>query len=189
MCGGRPVDTDRLVALGRELLDALGEDGTREGLRETPARWARWWTEFLDYDAGATETGFETIQTDQMVVLRAIPVWSVCEHHLLPFACTLTIGYLAAARVVGISKLVRVAQRHAHRLQVQERLVDGIATEVGRLAATDDVAVLGEGQHLCMQARGVRTAATMYTSALWGRFRTEGATRQEFFALAGRSGS
>jgi GTP cyclohydrolase IA len=182
------VDIDRLTALGRELLDALGEDPEREGLRATPARWARWWVEFLDYDAGATETAFEAIQTDQLVVLRGIPVWSICEHHLLPFACTLTIGYLAGARVLGISKLARVAQRHAHRLQLQERLVDGIATEISRLAGTEDVAVLGEGQHLCLAARGVRTTATMYSSALWGRFRTEGATRQEFFALAGRRG-
>jgi GTP cyclohydrolase I len=176
------------AALGRALLAPPRADPQREGLRATPARWARWWVEFLDYDAGATETAFEAIQTDQLVVLRGIPVWSICEHHLLPFACTLTIGYLAGARVLGISKLARVAQRHAHRLQLQERLVDGIATEISRLAGTEDVAVLGEGQHLCLAARGVRTTATMYSSALWGRFRTEGATRQEFFALAGRRG-
>ncbi len=182
------VDIERLTDLGRALLVALGEDPQREGLRATPARWARWWTEFLEYDAGATETAFEAIQTDQLVVLRGVPVWSICEHHLLPFSCLLTIGYLADGHVLGISKLARVAQRHAHRLQLQERLVDGIAAEIARLAATEDVAVLGEGQHLCMQARGVRTAGTMYTSALWGRFRTETATRQEFFALAGRGG-
>jgi GTP cyclohydrolase I len=178
------VDTERLTVLGRELLVALGENPDRDGLRDTPARWARWWHEFLTYDAGRVDTAFASVRTDQLVVLREVAVWSLCEHHLLPFSCTLTLGYLAESRVLGISKLVRLARRHAHALQVQERLVEGIARELQELVATRDVAVVGRGVHLCMAMRGVRAPAEMVTSALYGAFRDQTATRAEFFALA-----
>lgn len=179
------MDTKRIQHAVLEILAAIGEDSTREGLVDTPKRVARFWEEFIDYDPGTVDVTFEAVTTDQMVVLTGIQVWSLCEHHLLPFSCNVSIGYLAKERVLGLSKLARIAHKYAHRLQIQERLTDQIADEVRRLARTEDVAVLTQGVHLCMVMRGIKTHGTMTTSALRGKFLDphRPQVRAEFFKL------
>ena len=177
------IDWQEVADLTRRLLVALGEDPERDGLRDTPRRVADWWREFIEYDPGRTETTFEAITTDQMVVASGMKVWSLCEHHLLPFWAEVTVGYIVRDRVIGLSKLGRIAHRHAHALQIQERLVQQIADEVARVAATPDVAVIARGEHLCMSMRGIRTPALMTTSVLRGAFQ-KAKTRDEFLRLA-----
>ncbi len=177
------VDYAALVRIGRELLIALGEDPERDGLRETPRRFARAWREFVEFDAGVTDTCFEYVHTDQMVVISGMRVWSYCEHHLLPFWCDVSIGYIASERVLGLSKFARIAHHVSHRLQLQERLVDEIAAEVAKTTGAADVAVLARGMHLCMLARGVRTAGVMTSSKMLGAFRESSEARAEFLSL------
>lgn len=187
--GLRPqVDWKRIETLARELLLAIGEDPDREGLRETPRRYAKVWREFIEHDAGNVATYFEPVTTDQMVVVGGVPVWSFCEHHLLPFSCKVTVGYIAEDRVLGLSKIARIVVKHAHRLQVQERLVHGVADEISRLANTRDVAVLAQGEHTCMAMRGVEKQAAMTTSVLRGTFRNSMA-RDEFLRITLGGGS
>ena len=180
---GRRVDYDRLLRLGRETLEAIGEDPNRPGLVETPRRWAAMWREFIEYNPGQTETVFESVQTDQMVVVSGMRVWSLCEHHLLPFWCDIAIGYIARDCVLGLSKFGRIAHQYAHRLQLQEQLVQQIAVEVSRVTGSPDVAVIGRGEHLCMSMRGVKTPAIMTSSAMYGVFREKPEARAEFLAL------
>lgn len=181
-----PVDYDRLERLGRELLKAIGEDPAREALVDTPRRWAAWWREFIDFDPGRVDTTFESEGSGQLVVVSGLRVWSLCEHHLLPFWCDVSIGYRPTDRVLGLSKFGRIAHAHAHALQVQERLVEGIASEVADLTGSDDVIVLAEGQHLCMTMRGVKTPALMSSTALRGVFAEDASARAEFYRLARR---
>lgn len=149
----------------------------------TPDRFARWWAEFIDYDPGTTDTTFPSIQRGQMVCVSHIRVWSLCEHHLLPFSCDISVGYLAADRVLGLSKIARVAHRAAHRLQVQERLVAQIGQDIIELSGSTDVAVLAQGEHLCMIMRGVRTEGRMASSYFSGRLEREPFLRSEFLEL------
>jgi GTP cyclohydrolase I len=170
------------------LLRELGEDPERAGLAETPARAVRALRELTggrDIDPAALlATSFEA-QADQMIVVRGIEFWSLCEHHLLPFHGVATVGYLpAAGQVVGLSKLPRLVQAFARRLQLQERLCQQIADTLMLHLAPLGAGVLLEAQHLCMAARGVRQNATMMTSCLRGVFR-EAPVRGEFLALAG----
>lgn len=169
----------------RLLFEAIGEDWQRPGLSDTPARVARLWAEFIDYDPGVTDTTFASVSTDQLVVLSDLAVWSFCEHHLIPFRCVLALGYIPTGRILGLSKLARLAHQHAHRLQVQEHLVTDIADHLQQITGSLDVAVLARGEHLCMSMRGIRTAGTFTTSAMHGAFREEPAARAEFLALAG----
>ena len=118
----KKVDYSRLLELGRELLIAIGEDPDREGLLDTPRRWADWWREFIEYDPGTTETTFQSTTADQMVCVSGMRVFSLCEHHLLPMWCDVSIGYIAGERVLGLSKFARIAHQFAHQLQIQERL-------------------------------------------------------------------
>ncbi|MFJ8043810.1 GTP cyclohydrolase I [Kitasatospora sp. NPDC096147] len=153
----KPVDTERVQQLYRELLIALGENPDREGLADTPRRAAAWWTEFLNHDPGTLDTTFANDNShDGLVVLRGIDAWSLCEHHLLPFRLTVTIAYIPGTRVLGLSKLVRQLHAHTHALQVQERITTDLAHALAKAAGTDDVAVLAEGEHLCMSMRGVK---------------------------------
>ena len=177
------VDYPRLLALGRELLLAIGEDPDREGLRETPRRWADAWREFIEYDPGTTETTFASVVSDQMVCVSGIRVASLCEHHLLPFWCDVSIGYIPDEKVLGLSKFARIAHQFAHRLQLQEQLGRQIANEITRITGTMNVAVVLKGEHLCMTARGIRTPGRMTSSVMRGVFRTESATRMEFLRL------
>lgn len=173
---------DPLERIARELLVAIGEDPEREGLRDTPARYARWWREFTEYHPGTLDTVFESSSSAEVVSVSGIDVWSLCEHHLLPFACEVTIGYLPQGQVLGLSKFARIAQQHAHRLQLQERLTGDIADSVEKLTGSADVAVLCRGEHLCMSMRGIRTPATMTTAAWRGAF-VDAAVRTDFLAL------
>lgn len=166
------------------LLEVLDDDPTREGLAGTPERIVRFWDSFVNYDPGNVDVTFEVATVDQLVVLRGIRVWSMCEHHLLPFWADISVGYITRKRVLGASKLARVAYKYASRLQIQERLVAQIGKEISELADTPDVAVLAEGTHLCMTMRGVKTDARFVTSFLSGAFREVPACRAEFFSLA-----
>jgi GTP cyclohydrolase I len=179
----RTVDYDTLLRIGRDLLVALGEDPDREGLQDTPRRFAAFWKEFVEYDPGNIDALFEVVSTNQMVIVSGIRVWSVCEHHLLPFWCDLHIGYIATDKVLGLSKFARIAHQFAHRPQVQERLVHEIADEIERLVETPDVAVIGRGTHLCMIMRGIRTPAEMVTSVMRGAFRQDALVQSEFIQL------
>jgi len=118
-----------------------------------------------------------------MVIVSGIKVWSLCEHHLLPFWCNITIGYIAKNKVLGLSKFGRIAHKYAHQLQIQEQLVSQIADEVCSVTDSNDVAVLAEGEHLCMTMRGIRTPAIMKSSVMRGVFRDKPEARQEFLDL------
>ena len=177
------IDRDRVVYLTRELLLAIGEDPEREGLRGTPERVAGFWQEFIEYDPGNLDAIFESISTDQMVVVTGLRVWSLCEHHLLPFWCDISVGYIARDCVLGLSKFARIAHMFAHRPQIQERLVHQIADQIEELTCSKDVAVLASGYHTCMIMRGIRTPGTMKTTVMRGVFLKESAARQEFLTL------
>jgi len=176
--------------LCRQLLLAIGEDPTRDGLVDTPRRWANWWREFITYDPGNTGTTFEAVEADQMIVVSGMHVTSLCEHHLLPFWCDVSIGYIPAQadpRVLGLSKFARVAHQFSHRLQLQERLAQQIADEITILTGSPDVAVLASGRHLCMEMRGIKTPGLMTSSVMRGSFRSSAAARQEFLSMAQRN--
>jgi GTP cyclohydrolase I len=179
----RIVDYPKLLELGRELLVALGEDPDREGLQDTPRRWADWWREFIEYDPGKTETTFSAVSTDQVVCVSGMRVFSLCEHHLLPMWCDVSIGYIPAGKVLGLSKFARIAHQFAHRLQIQERLGQQIADEIGRITGSTDVAVVLKGEHLCMSARGIRTPGVMTSSIMLGTFRSDHDLRMEFMQM------
>jgi GTP cyclohydrolase IA len=181
------ASADPLEELARQLLLEIGEDPQREGLQDTPARFARWWREFTTYNPGTVDTVFPLLNVGQMVLISDIVVWSLCEHHLLPFSCNISIAYRPTDQILGLSKFARVAHQHAHKLQVQERLIADIAEDIQYLANSDDVAVVGRGEHLCTAMRGIRTPAIMTSSILGGIFAEDGPARQEFFtAIYGR---
>lgn len=175
---------DPLVEIGRRLLKEIGEDPDRDGLRDTPERFARWWREFVDYDPGTISTLFETTTSNQMVTVSDMEVWSLCEHHLLPFRCSITVSYRPTGSLLGLSKFARIAHHHAHRLQVQERLVNDIAQDVRAITGSPDVAVVAHGEHLCMTMRGIKTSAHMTSTAYLGAFGDDSQLRAELFALA-----
>lgn len=179
----------KLMGATIHILEAIGEDPHREGLVGTPDRVARFWQEFIDYDPGTLDVTFEAVEANQMIVVNlTAPIYSLCEHHLLPIEMYVSIGYISeGARVLGLSKLARIAQKHAHRLQLQERYTRDVADEVRQLANTDSVAVLVEGRHFCMIMRGIKTQGTMVTSTLLGKFMDSDRCRAEFLQLAGRS--
>lgn len=173
---------DPLEDVARRLLLEIGEDPERDGLRDTPARFARWWREFSNYDAGNMEVLFPLDGERQTVVISDMDVWSMCEHHLLPFSCAISIAYRSTGDVLGLSKFARIAHHHAHRLQVQERMVQDIAADVRKVTSSDDVAVIGRGHHLCMTMRGIRTPAVMTSSSFSGVFDGHGPERQELMS-------
>ncbi|MEU7594180.1 GTP cyclohydrolase I FolE [Streptomyces sp. NPDC039022] len=179
------VDAARLEELARQILIEIGEDPTREGLRETPRRYAQWWKEFVEYDAGKVDTLFESSTLGQTVMVSGMAVWSLCEHHLLPFSCDLTVAYKSGGVLLGLSKFARIAHKHAHKLQVQERLVVDIADEISDITGTNDLAVMGRGEHLCMTMRGIRTPSTMSSSIFRGVFDQSERARAELFAQLG----
>jgi GTP cyclohydrolase I len=180
------VDTGRVCDLIAQLLVALGEDPAREGLTGTPERVASWWNTFLSPDSAATAMCFtETHVSGQLVVVGGMSVWSLCEHHMLPMNLQVTAGYVPAGEVVGLSKFARIAQRHAGRLQVQERFTRQVADEIACVTGSDDVAVAVRGTHLCMSMRGVRMEAARTSSLqVGGRFGSDPVLSQQFLALA-----
>jgi GTP cyclohydrolase I len=181
------VDHERIAAAVREILLAVGEDPDREGLRKTPQRVARMYAEVFsgmhENPARHLETVF-TEKYDEMVVLRDIPFYSMCEHHLMPFEGHAHVGYLPDGKVVGLSKLARVVDAFARRPQVQERLTTQIADLLMNELNAKGVAVVMEATHTCMTCRGVRKpGAVMVTSAVRGMCRDAAATRAEVMAL------
>ncbi|WP_318272102.1 GTP cyclohydrolase I [Microbispora triticiradicis] len=182
----RPVDTKRVTELIGQLLVALGEDPEREGLVDTPARVASWWSSFLTPEPCAMVTSFtETRLSAQLVVVGGMSVWSLCEHHLLPMNLEVAIGYLPDGEVIGLSKFGRIAQRYAGRLQVQERFTRQVAEEIAGVVASKDVAVAVRGTHLCMSMRGVRMeAARTTTLQVGGLFKHDPVLSQQFLTIA-----
>jgi GTP cyclohydrolase I len=174
-----------------EFLRALGEKPEREGLRNTPKRVARMYAELLSgYHADPDKVvngAVYDITYDEMVIVRDIEFYSLCEHHLLPFMGRAHVAYMPAGKVIGLSKIPRLVDLYARRLQVQERMTRQIADGLQQLLNPTGVAVVVEALHLCMMMRGVRKHdARMTTSAMHGGFRTNMATRQEFLANIGR---
>ena len=183
----KPIDLDRIQRAMLEIIEALGEDPLREGLRDTPARVARMYAELFEgLRLDPTEylrVGFEAGH-DEMVILRDIPFYSVCEHHFMPFHGTAAVGYIPDGRVVGVSKLARLVEGFAHRPQLQERLTSQVADALMDTLAPDGVAVVIEAEHLCMTQRGVKKPGSrMITSATRGTFRKNEVTRAEFLSL------
>jgi GTP cyclohydrolase IA len=169
-----------------QLLDALGIDRSEESVAGTPERVARAYAEMLEPAPLEPTTFPNTEGYDELVVARAIPFSSLCEHHLLPFTGHAHVGYLPAGRLLGLSKLARVVTYFARRLQVQERLTAQIADWLSVELCPKGVGVVLEAEHSCMSLRGVRVGGTRtVTSALRGLVQEEPGTRAEFFTLAG----
>lgn len=167
-------------------LAALGVDVDQDGLRDTPGRMARAYAELFD-PAPLRLTTFENAEGyDELVIARAIPFRTVCEHHLLPFAGVAHVGYLPGERILGLSKLARLVEHYAARPQTQERLTRQVADCLFERLRPRGAGVVLEAEHTCMTLRGVRaTGSTTVTSALLGTLRTDPRSRSEFFALAG----
>jgi GTP cyclohydrolase IA len=182
---------DRLENLVREMLVELGEDPGREGLLKTPKRVAES-LRYLTSGYGAkvralVNNACFTQKTSSMVVLRDIELYSLCEHHMLPFFGRCHIGYIPKGTVFGVSKLARLVDMYARRFQIQERLTEQISDAIMKAIGADGVAVMIEARHLCMMMRGVeKQNSMMVTSSLLGVFRDSPATRQEFFSLISR---
>ena len=183
------VDQERAAAAVRELLIAVGEDPDRPGLKETPGRVARAYAETF---AGLWQDPREILATtfdedhDELVLVKDIPMYSTCEHHLVPFHGVAHIGYIPGAdgRVTGLSKLARLVEVYARRPQVQERLTRQIADALNDVLKPQGVIVVIEAEHLCMAMRGIRKpGTTTVTSAVRGIFRDSAATRSEAMSL------
>lgn len=179
------VDHDRIEAAVREILAAIGEDPDRDGLLETPARVARMYAEITN---GLHEDPEEhlykvfDVDHDEMIMVRDIPVYSLCEHHLLPFYGTAHVAYIptAGGRITGLSKIARLVDGYARRPQVQERLTRQVADAVQKALDPAGVLVVVEAEHMCMSMRGVRKpGSSTVTSAVHGTFRENASTRSE----------
>ena len=182
----RHVDLDRATRAVADLLGALGVDGHREELAETPARVARAYAELLSPEPFEATTFPNDEGYDELVMVRDIPFASLCEHHLLPFTGVAHVGYLPDDRLLGLSKMARVVAHFARRLQVQERLTTHVADWLAANLQPKGVGVVLEAEHACMSLRGVRAnGARTVTSALAGVIRNDERTRGEFFALVG----
>ena len=187
----RHYDTSRMEGLVHDMLTVVGENPSREGLLRTPARVARAW-EFLTegytacLDKVLNGAIFEE-QYDEMVIVKDVEFYSLCEHHALPFFGKAHIGYIPKGRIVGLSKLPRIVDVFARRLQVQERMTTQIAEAIQEALQPDGVAVVTEASHLCMMMRGVQKQESVTTaSAMLGAFKTQRETRNEFMHLIGR---
>jgi GTP cyclohydrolase I len=187
----KPIDLAGAEAAVAQLLRALGQDPVSPHLRDTPRRVAAAYAELLtpqefEFTTFPNDEGY-----DQLVLARDIPFQSLCEHHMLPFSGVAHVGYLPAGRIAGLSKLARVVDRYARRLQVQERLTQQVADCLEMNLCARGVGVVIEAEHQCMSMRGVRAhGSRTATSALRGRLRKDAAARQEFFSLThdGRPG-
>jgi GTP cyclohydrolase IA len=178
------MDYERMESAVAELLDALGVDLTDESLQDTPRRVAAAYSELLTPLPFEPTTFPNDESYDELVVARSIPFHSLCEHHLLPFHGVAHVAYLPGDRIVGLSKLGRVVESFARRLQVQERMTVQIADWIEEYLEPRGVGVVLEAEHLCMSLRGVQKPGTMtVTSALHGIVRDDARTRQEFLAF------
>ena len=166
------MNNERIKKLVRELINELGEDPTREGLKRTPERIADMYKEiFGGYDSDS-ELSVQFSEESGIVIARDIQFYSMCEHHMLPFFGNVHIAYSPNGRVFGISKLVRLVEKYAKRLQIQERLTKNIADEIYS-QGVKGVAVIAEAEHLCMKMRGVRNNAKMTSNAFRGVFQND----------------
>lgn len=179
------IDFEAARKAVEDLLHAVGEDPEREGLRNTPDRVARMYAELLsgygmNPEKIINDALFE-INYDEMVLVRDIEFYSLCEHHMLPFLGRAHVAYIPKGKVIGLSKIPRIVEMYARRLQVQERMTRQIADLIQQVLEPQGVAVVVEGMHLCSMMRGVKKhGARMTTSAMHGAFRANLATRQEF---------
>ena len=185
------MNLERVEGLVRELLIEIGEEPDREGLLKTPGRVARAY-EYLTsgYRTSSEEVVNEAVfeaESNNMIISRDIEVYSMCEHHMLPFYGRCHIGYIATDKVLGLSKLSRIVDMYSRRLQIQERLTAQIAEEVMQQSSAEGVGVVIECRHLCTMMRGVeKQNSIMTTSSVLGSFLTDGATRGEFLNLINR---
>jgi GTP cyclohydrolase I len=184
---GRHAGNGRVEGAVREILTEIGEDPDRDGLVGTPERVHRMYTELtagyhVDPERLINGAVFD-VRYSEMVVVKDIPFYSLCEHHLLPFFGTAAVAYIPRGRVIGLSKIPRIVEMYARRLQVQERLTQQIADFVQERLEPQGVGVVLEATHLCAVMRGIRKPGTiMTTSAVLGLFRSRDRTRAEFFA-------
>ncbi|HEX7586806.1 MAG TPA: GTP cyclohydrolase I FolE [Anaerolineae bacterium] len=182
------IDQERVQRAVSEIIAAIGEDAQREGLRETPRRIAEMYAEVFE---GVNQDPVEILGVtfdsgghQEMIILKDIPFYSMCEHHFLPFHGVAHVGYIPKGRVAGVSKIARVVETLARRPQMQERLTSQIADTMMQGLGPIGVAVVIEAEHLCMTMRGVKKPGSrMVTSANRGTFRKDPATRAEFFSL------
>jgi len=182
----------KLCGAIRTLLECIGEDPDREGLRDTPLRYAK---AMLYFTKGYEENLKNIVNNavfeedhDELVIVKDIEIFSMCEHHLVPFTGKMHIGYIPNRKVLGLSKFARIAEMFARRLQLQERLTKQVAMAIAEILQPQGVAVVMESAHLCMVMRGVeKTTATTTTSSMLGIFRKSTRTREEFMHLALRN--
>ena len=184
----RAPNERKIAGLVKQLLVELGEDPEREGLKKTPMRVAKslaFLTRGYRQRLKAVVNGaYFTSGTNHMVILKDIELYSMCEHHLLPFYGKCAIGYISKGKVLGISKLARIVDMFARRLQIQERMTEEIANAIMAEAKADGVGVVIKAKHLCMMMRGVaKQNSEMTTSAVLGTFRSDERVRQEFLSL------
>jgi len=182
---------DPIPELIEALLVELGEDGSRQGLKATPARVSRAFRELTDgYGVSAADIVAGAVfdqDYDEMVLVKDIPFYSLCEHHMLPFFGSCHVGYLPKGKVVGLSKIPRIVGAFAHRLQLQERMTKEIAEALNDAVAPKGVGVVVEARHLCMEMRGVqKPGGQLITSCMLGTFRKDARTRAEFLELVRR---
>lgn len=180
--------TDSIAAHYRSILEGLGEDPDREGLRDTPMRAAKAMAHLTKgYDQSLDEIVNGAVfksENDQMVIVKDIELYSLCEHHLLPFIGKCHIAYLPSGKVLGLSKFARIVDMYARRLQIQENLTKQIADAVLQVTDAKGVAVVIESKHMCMMMRGVeKQNSSMNSSVMLGTFRESSATRAEFLSL------
>jgi GTP cyclohydrolase I len=161
------MDQERVKKLVRELIIEIGEDPTREGLKDTPERIGRMYQEIFNGYESDSELSVQFSEDSDVVVARDIQFYSMCEHHMLPFFGKIHIAYSPNGRVFGISKLIRLVEKYSKRLQIQERLTKNIADELSA-QGVKGVVVVADAEHLCMKMRGVRNDATLTTSAFRG---------------------
>ncbi len=185
------MNIERVSELYRELLVEMGEDPEREGLLKTPERAAKAMAFLtqgysIDPDEAINEAIFQS-EVNNMIIARDIEIFSMCEHHMLPFFGRCHVGYIPNNEILGVSKLARVVEIFARRLQIQERLTSQIAKVIYDTIKPEGVGVVIECRHLCMMMRGVeKQNSIMTTSSVLGSFHNEAATRAEFLALIGR---
>jgi GTP cyclohydrolase I len=189
-----PVDLSRIEAATYNILEAVGEDPQREGLQRTPDRVARAYDELLSGyridPAKLINDAVFNVEYDDMVIVRDIEFYSLCEHHMLPFVGRAHVAYISNGKVIGLSKIPRIVDMFARRLQVQERMTHQIAQFIEEVLQPRGVAVVVDGVHMCAMMRGVKKSqSTMTTSAMLGAFRDDEKTRTEFMNHLNRGGS
>ena len=183
----KPIDADKIKKAVRDILVAVGEDVEREGLKDTPERVARMYAELLGGMREEPEKHLRSVFTEnyeEIVLLRDIPFYSICEHHMMPFIGSAHVAYLPSGSVLGVSKLARIVDSFARRLQTQERLTYQIADFIMNSLKSQGVAVVLEASHSCMTIRGIKKpGSTMVTSALRGIFKRDPKSRSEIMSL------